>query len=236
VQPSNPQKGPLKGLMLMVFEEKRRVLDPVNMFGMLPNSQSLLLLYGASKVGKTAFSIMAADRFAQSEKVLFIDLEGSAKQHQLRYTNLEGNLKTFSENLFRAEPKTQLNSPNQVEDFLEAIEGQADLFGLIFIDSLSSLLTNSGKVIERLNTIKQRKGCSFFITGHFPKDIARKESQFRKQTRADQVWSINYSTKGSGFRYLKKYKGPEAGNLVTLDCPDCPTWTGFGQGFGQPKI
>jgi len=222
--------------MLMVYEENQRVLDPVNSFGMLPNSQSLVLLYGAPKVGKTAFSIQAADRFAQSGKVLFIDLEMTAKQHELRYTDPRGNLKTFNENLFRAEPKTQLNSPNQVRDFLEAIEGQADLFGLIFIDSLTALLSNSGKVIERLNTIKQRKGCSFFVTGHFPKDIARKESQFRKQTRADQVWSINYSARGAGIRYLKKYKGPEAGNLVTLDCPDCPSWTGFGQGFGQPKI
>lgn len=82
----------------------------------------LSCVFADSNVGKSILAVQIADRIARTDNVLYLDLELSEKQFQLRYTGEHGKLYTFPDRLYRV----SLDSNSLLEDnFEEAIIGAA---------------------------------------------------------------------------------------------------------------
>lgn len=119
-------------------------------------------------MGKSILAVQIADRIARTDNVLYLDLELSEKQFQLRYTGEHGKLYTFSDRLYRV----SLDSNSLLEDnFEEAIIGGMEQMALqtgckIFIvDNLTYLCCAmekgdaAGRLMIQLNNLKRDTGC-----------------------------------------------------------------------------
>ena len=87
----------------------------------------LSCVFADSNVGKSILAVQIADRIARTDNVLYLDLELSEKQFQLRYTGEHGKLYTFPDRLYRV----SLDSNSLLEDnFEEAIIGGMEQMAL----------------------------------------------------------------------------------------------------------
>ena len=75
----------------------------------------LSCVFADSNVGKSILAVQIADRIARTDNVLYLDLELSEKQFQLRYTGEHGKLYTFPDRLYRV----SLDSNSLLEDNFE---------------------------------------------------------------------------------------------------------------------
>ena len=113
----------------------------------------LSCVFADSNVGKSILAVQIADRIARTDNVLYLDLELSEKQFQLRYTGEHGKLYTFPDRLYRV----SLDSNSLLEDnFEEAIIGGMEQMALqtgckIFICSFIYELNHS--ILARYNKI-----------------------------------------------------------------------------------
>ena len=135
----------------------------------------LSCVFAASNVGKSILAVQIADRIARTDNVLYLDLELSEKQFQLRYTGEHGKLYTFPDRLYRV----SLDSNSLLEDnFEEAIIGGMEQMALqtgckIFIvDNLTYLCCAmekgdaAGRLMIQLNNLKKRYGLSILVLAH----------------------------------------------------------------------
>lgn len=126
-------------------------------------------------MGKSILAVQIADRIARTDNVLYLDLELSEKQFQLRYTGEHGKLYTFPDRLYRV----SLDSNSLLEDnFEEAIIGGMEQMALqtgckIFIvDNLTYLCCAmekgdaAGRLMIQLNNLKKRYGLSILVLAH----------------------------------------------------------------------
>ena len=135
----------------------------------------LSCVFADSNVGKSILAVQIADRIARTDNVLYLDLELSEKQFQLRYTGEHGKLYTFPDRLYRV----SLDSNSLLEDnFEEAIIGGMEQMALqtgckIFIvDNLTYLCCAmekgdaAGRLMIQLNNLKKRYGLSILVLAH----------------------------------------------------------------------
>lgn len=179
-------------------------------------------LFSDSNLGKSILAMQIAAQIAKTRKVLYFDFELSDKQFQLRYSDEQGNLNKFPENLYRVE----INRESlDVSNFEEAIIGNIEQAALmtvakvLIIDNLTYLCIASekgdaaGALMFRLMALKKKHGLSMLILAHTPKrclsnpitqnDLAGSKKLYNF---FDSVFAIGKSAKDNNLRYIKQLK------------------------------
>ena len=159
-------------------------------------------LFSDSNLGKSILAMQIAAQIAETRKVLYFDFELSDKQFQLRYSDEQGNLNTFPDNLYRVE----INRESlDVSNFEDAIIGNIE----------QAALQTGAKVliIDNLTYLKKKHGLSILILAHTPKrclsnpitqnDLAGSKKLYNF---FDSVFAIGKSAKDSNLRYIKQLK------------------------------
>lgn len=179
-------------------------------------------LFSDSNLGKSIYAVQIATKIAEAKRVLYFDFELSDKQFQLRYSDEQGNLNVFPDNLYRLE----INRESlDVANFEEAIIGNIEQAALqtgakvLIIDNLTYLCIASekgdvaGALMFRLMALKKKHGLSMLILAHTPKrclsnpitqnDLAGSKKLYNF---FDSVFAIGKSAKDSNLRYIKQLK------------------------------
>ena len=179
-------------------------------------------LFSDSNLGKSILAMQIAAQISEIRKVLYFDFELSDKQFQLRYSDEQGNLNTFPDNLYRVE----INRESlDVSNFEDAIIGNIEQAALqtgakvLIIDNLTYLCIASekgdvaGALMFRLMALKKKHGLSMLILAHTPKrclsnpitqnDLAGSKKLYNF---FDSVFAIGKSAKDSNLRYIKQLK------------------------------
>ena len=179
-------------------------------------------LFSDSNLGKSIYAVQISTKIAETKKVLYFDFELSDKQFQLRYSDEQGNLNVFPDNLYRVE----INRESlDVANFEEAIIGNIEQAALqtgakvLIIDNLTYLCIASekgdvaGALMFRLMALKKKYGLSMLILAHTPKrclsnpitqnDLAGSKKLYNF---FDSVFAIGKSAKDSNLRYIKQLK------------------------------
>ena len=179
-------------------------------------------LFSDSNLGKSIYAVQIATKIAEAKRVLYFDFELSDKQFQLRYSDEQGNLNVFPDNLYRVE----INRESlDVANFEEAIIGNIEQAALqtgakvLIIDNLTYLCIASekgdvaGALMFRLMALKKKHGLSMLILAHTPKrclsnpitqnDLAGSKKLYNF---FDSVFAIGKSAKDSNLRYIKQLK------------------------------
>ena len=179
-------------------------------------------LFSDSNLGKSILAVQIAAQVAETRKVLYFDFELSDKQFQLRYSDEQGNLNIFPDNLYRVE----INRESlDVSNFEDAIIGNIEQAALqtgakvLIIDNLTYLCIASekggaaGALMFRLTALKKKHGLSMLILAHTPKrclsnpitqnDLAGSKKLYNF---FDSVFAIGKSAKDSNLRYIKQLK------------------------------
>ena len=179
-------------------------------------------LFSDSNLGKSIYAVQIATRISETKRVLYFDFELSDKQFQLRYSDEQGNLNVFPDNLYRVE----INRESlDVANFEEAIIGNIEQAALqtgakvFIIDNLTYLCIASekgdvaGALMFRLMALKKKHGLSLLVLAHTPKrclsnpitqnDLAGSKKLYNF---FDSVFAIGKSAKDSNLRYIKQLK------------------------------
>ena len=179
-------------------------------------------MFSDSNLGKSIYAVQIATKIAETKKVLYFDFELSDKQFQLRYSDEQGDLNVFPDNLYRVE----INRESlDVDNFEEAIIGNIEQAALqtgakvLIIDNLTYLCIASekgdvaGALMFRLMALKKKHGLSMLILAHTPKrclsnpitqnDLAGSKKLYNF---FDSVFAIGRSAKDSNLRYIKQLK------------------------------
>ena len=179
-------------------------------------------LFSDSNLGKSILAVQIATQIAQTRRVLYFDFELSDKQFQLRYSDEQGNLNVFPDNLYRVEINRESLDVSNFEDaIIENIE-QAALqtdARVVIVDNLTYLCLTSekgdaaGALMFRLMALKKKHGLSMLILAHTPKrclsnpitqnDLAGSKKLYNF---FDSVFAIGKSAKDSNLRYIKQLK------------------------------
>lgn len=179
-------------------------------------------LFSDSNLGKSIYAVQIATSIAEKQRVLYFDFELSDKQFQLRYSDENGALNKFPDNLYRVEINRE--SLDAV-DFEEAIIGNIEQAALqteakvLIIDNLTYLCIASekgdaaGTLMFRLMALKKKYGLSMLILAHTPKrclsnpitqnDLAGSKKLYNF---FDSVFAIGKSAKDNDLRYIKQLK------------------------------
>jgi hypothetical protein len=78
-------------------------------------------LFADCNLGKSILAVQIANDIARTDKVLYFDFELSDKQFQLRYSDENGNLFTFPDNLYRVSIDRDAMDMNDLSNFEDAI-------------------------------------------------------------------------------------------------------------------
>lgn len=179
-------------------------------------------LFSDSNLGKSILAMQIAAQIAERKKVLYFDFELSDKQFQLRYSDEQGNLNTFPDNLYRVEINRESLDVSNFEDVIIGNIEQAALqtgAKVLIIDNLTYLCIASekgdvaGALMFRLMALKKKHGLSMLILAHTPKrclsnpitqnDLAGSKKLYNF---FDSVFAIGKSAKDSNLRYIKQLK------------------------------
>ena len=179
-------------------------------------------LFSDSNLGKSILAMQIAAQIAKTRKVLYFDFELSDKQFQLRYSDEQGNLNKFPDNLYRVEiNRESLDVSNFEEAIIGNIEQAALMTGakVLIIDNLTYLCIASekgdaaGALMFRLMALKKKHGLSMLILAHTPKrclsnpitqnDLAGSKKLYNF---FDSVFAIGKSAKDNNLRYIKQLK------------------------------
>ena len=197
-----------------------------------PNPDSLWLslwyegeaccLFSDSNLGKSIYATQIATNIAEGQKVLYFDFELSDKQFQLRYTDEQGNLHLFPDNLYRVEINRESLDVSNFEDaVIDNIETAALQTGakVLIIDNLTYLCIAAekgdaaGTLMFRLTALKKKHDLSILVLAHTPKrplsnpitqnDLAGSKKLYNF---FDSVFAIGKSAKDNNLRYIKQLK------------------------------
>lgn len=179
-------------------------------------------LFSDSNLGKSIYAVQIATSIAEKQRVLYFDFELSDKQFQLRYSDENGNLNQFQDNLYRVEiNRESLDTTNFEEAVIENIEQTALQTGakVLIIDNLTYLCIASekgdaaGMLMFRLMALKKKHGLSILVLAHTPKrclsnpitqnDLAGSKKLYNF---FDSVFAIGKSAKDNSVRYIKQLK------------------------------
>ena len=201
--------------------------DPKTWFNGMIVSCENTVLFAASNVGKSILAVQIAEEIAQSEKVLYLDLEMSDKQFQLRYT--DGNQKhLFPENFLRAELNVErLLDADFEQGIIDSIEEAArhDVKNII-IDNITFVCINAekseaaGEFMKRVIFLKNKYALTIIAIAHTPKrpynspltqfDLA---GSARLINLFDAGIALGCSVRDRNIRYIKQVK-TRTGELI----------------------
>jgi KaiC/GvpD/RAD55 family RecA-like ATPase len=198
----------------------------------------LCCLFASSNVGKSILAVQIAVKIAESQKILYFDMELSAKQFEGRYSNNYTNHYHFSDNFFRVELDPNFIPDNQsFEEILnESLERAITETGarVLIIDNLTYLKNDTEKakdalsLMKYLKTLKSKYNLSILVLAHTPKRDFTKPLSINDLAGSsmlgnffDSCFTIGASAKDKNLRYLKQIKVREcekkydADNVVT---------------------
>jgi predicted ATP-dependent serine protease len=202
---------------------------------MLANPKSLYLsfwyegevccLFADCNLGKSILAVQIANEIARTEKILYFDFELSDKQFQLRYSDEQGNLFLFPDNLFRVSIDRDAMDMSDLSNFEDAIIKDIEETivstdaKIAIIDNLTYLCLQAekgdaaGSLMFKLMALKRKYGLSLLILSHTPKrpltapitqnDLAGSK---RLMNFFDSAFAIGRSAKDENLRYLKQIK------------------------------
>ncbi len=221
------------------IEDSMNTPDPKTYFHGLIVEYETTVIFASSNVGKSILAVQIAEHIAHSEKILYVDLELSGKQFQLRYTDpAEGRIHIFPNNFSRAEIDPELIIGADLEtEILDSIEDAAKRGTKFFvIDNITFICNDSekgstaGTFMMKLIRLKKKYHLTTIVVAHTPK-----RRQFDPITQNDLAGSaklINFfdagialarSAKDNTLRYLKQVKVRtgeflyDADNVIVLD-------------------
>ena len=197
--------------------------DPISLYLGLVYEGELSCMFSDSNLGKSIFAVQIATKIAEQMKVLYFDFELSDKQFQLRYTDENGVLNQFPDNLYRVEiDRDALDVSGDFEDaVMDNIEQAAVQTGakVLIVDNLTYLCAASekgdlaGRLMIRLMSLKKKYDITMLILAHTPKrlltnpitqnDLAGSKKIFNF---FDSVFAIGKSAKDENLRYIKQIK------------------------------
>lgn len=197
--------------------------NPDNLWLSLWYEGEVCCLFADSNLGKSIYAVQIATSIAEKRKVLYFDFELSDKQFQLRYSDDQGNLYHFPNNLYRVEiNRDALEIEGCFEDSLirniEETAIQTDAKVLI-IDNLTYLCVAAekgdvaGALMLKLMGLKRKYGLSILILAHTPKrpltnPITQNDLAGSKKLANffDSCFAIGKSAKDENLRYIKQIK------------------------------
>lgn len=196
--------------------------DPKTFFHDLIVQYENTVIFAASNVGKSILAIQIAEHIARTEKILYIDLELSSKQFQMRYTDIRtGEVHIFPSNFIRAEIDPELIMGADLEqEILDSIE-EAALQGISYfvVDNLTFICNDSekgataGSFMMKLISLKKKYHLTIIVIAHTPKrrgydpitqsDLA---GSAKLMNFFDAGIAIARSARDNNLRYLKQVK------------------------------
>lgn len=213
--------------------------DPKTYFHNLIVELENTVIFASSNVGKSILAVQIAEDIARSEKIIYLDLELSSKQFQMRYTDpSDGSIHIFPANFSRAEVDPELIANDNLEKaIMESIEEAAKQGTKFFvIDNLTFICNDSekgstaGKFMMELIRLKKKYALTTIIVAHTPK--RRQFDPISQNDLAGSAKLINFfdagialarSAKDNNLRYLKQVKVRsgeyryDADNVIVLD-------------------
>lgn len=238
-RPKGQKGGKISGIKQNLQESKRRA-DPTKIFGPLLFDGEVGILFGSEKSGKSALAIQLANHYAagtsmdgfenetkEGKRVLFMDLELSDKQQEIRYTNLESDedepgrgLNLFSDNLDRYELDPAQIDDNYTETLFEDIEANSQEYDLIIIDNLSWLVTgdqerssDARNLSHRVHAISRLYNITFLLLSHTTKNISKNNyplttadlaGSYQFSAVADSIFALGKNAQDPEIRYVKQ--------------------------------
>lgn len=178
------------------------------------------VIFAASNVGKSILAVQIAEEIAKEEKVLYLDLELSDKQFQMRYT-MGDTVHNFPDNFLRAEinPENLLNVDLE-NGIIDSIE-KAIMTGVkvVIIDNITFACMNAeraevaGEFMKKVIFLKQKYQLTVVAIAHTPKQYYRKPldqydlaGSSKLINLFDAGIAMGCSVKGKDLRYIKQVK------------------------------
>ena len=196
--------------------------DPKTFFHDLIVQYENTVIFAASNVGKSILAIQIAEHIARTEKILYIDLELSSKQFQMRYSDTStGEVHIFPSNFIRAEIDPELIMGADLEqEILDSIE-EAALQGISYfvVDNLTFICNDSekgataGNFMMKLISLKKKYHLTIIVIAHTPK--RRGYDPITQSDLAGSAKLMNFfdagialarSARDNNLRYLKQVK------------------------------
>lgn len=220
-------------------EEALNSPDPKMYFYNLIVQFENTVIFASSNVGKSILAVQIAETIAHEEKIMYIDLELSTKQFQMRYCDIAtGLIHIFPSNFIRAEIDPELIAGADLEqEILDSIE-EAAAQGISFfiIDNITFICNDSekgataGSFMMKLIRLKKKFNLTTIVIAHTPK--RRLWEPITQNDLAGSAKLINFfdagialarSAKDTNLRYLKQVKVRtgeyqyDAENVIILD-------------------
>lgn len=211
----------VKTANLTIMEAKKRP-DPNKLWLSLWFEGEVCCLFADSNVGKSIYAVQIATKIAERKRVLYFDFELSEKQFQLRYTDDNGNLFKFPDNLYRVSINPEKYDCDNLEDNIitdiesTVIQTEAKI---LIIDNLSYLCIAAeksdlaGRLMQRLIGLKKKHDLSILVLAHTPKrpltepltqnHLAGSKKLFNF---FDSAFAIGKSAIDPNLRYIKQIK------------------------------
>ena len=226
------------------MERASKIKVPNMLFSEFIFESDLSVLFASAGVGKTILGIQIADAISRGEsiagfknqappqKVLYLDLELSAKQFESRYAEkvivndrpeLRNSYK-FHQNLKIAsfQPYEIPKGDDAVDYLISSIKEMAEQheIKIVFVDNITWLASkgleqskDAGKLMKSLDTLKKENELTLIVLAHTPKKNKCESVELRDLAGSamvgnfiDSAFTINWSTYDSKCRYLKQVK------------------------------
>jgi RecA-family ATPase len=224
------------------IDEAKTKPIPKKIFGPFWYEEELCILFADTNQGKSLLAVQIINSVSKgvptlglemelkASKVIYFDLELTAKQFEMRYAQYDKNRDIlfdhfeFSDLFLRAEinPYGFVEAFEEYESFLfNEIEVQASKSGakILVIDNLSCVISDNEKArnttpfLIRLNNLKKIHGWSILLIAHTPKrnpfaPISRNDIQGSKSfiNLIDSCFAVGESQKDPSIKYLKQIK------------------------------
>ena len=204
------------------IEDCINMAAPIIFFFGLIVQYEITALFGPTGSGKTIFAMMIAEEIARFFKVMYIDLELSAKQFQMRFSDPEtGLIHVFPDNFIRAEIDPELITREDLElEILDSIEAAAKQGILFFIlDNITFACNDSekgataGQFMMRLIRLKKKYNLTIICVAHTPKirgyeplTTSHMAGSAKLMNFFDEGIAIGKSAKDANLRYVKQVK------------------------------
>ena len=274
----NPQKPKVKPSSTNSFIRKtanewielaKKQLPPKMLFSEFWHEDELCILFSDTNLGKTILGVQIANSIASGKaiagflmeanesKVLYLDLELSAKQFELRYSDNYSGHYHFSDNLERIEINPEHIPEGDVSEKInqdmedEIISSEAKI---VIVDNITWLRSNNETakdalpLMKHLKQLKQKYGLSILALAHTPKrDLTRPitgndlAGSRMLMNFSDSSFAIGGSSQDSGKRYLKQVKARATSivygfdNVIVCDLHKETNFLGFEYLIEEPE-
>lgn len=204
------------------IQESMKTPDPKMYFYDLIVEHENTVIFAASNVGKSILAVQIAEDIARAAKVLYVDLELSSKQFQMRYSDARtGKSHSFPSNFSRAEIDPELMvGANLEQEILDSIETAAKKGTKFFVIDNITFICNgaesgikAGNFMKQLVRLKKKYDLTTIVIAHTPK--RRNWKPITQNDLAGSAKLINFfdagialarSANDNNLRYLKQVK------------------------------